>query len=247
MSEEVVVEKSDKEKYDEAIKAIFDKDFKLAEKQLTACFKLKDKLLKRKSILFLFDDKKIKQMDITEVLWLKSEADKGNSYAQNAVGKLIFNGHGIKKDYGVALHYYRLSANQGNPHGQFNVGVMFAFLGEHGYYTSMNSFALPLELAKTWDGGEAADSTDIRKIVEYCESDVEILQQVHESGLKQFYLKRRAKGTGKTVVWVLPPCGFRTVPMTLELLKTSMPDQKWMSDPPPLPSGQIQWTNSYRE
>ena len=128
-----------------------------------------------------------------------------------------------------------------------HVDIMFAFLGEHGYYTSMNSFALPLELAKTWDGGEAADSTDIRKIVEYCESDVEILQQVHESGLKQFYLKRRAKGTGKTVVWVLPPCGFRTVPMTLELLKTSMPDQKWMSDPPPLPSGQIQWTNSYRE
>lgn len=128
-----------------------------------------------------------------------------------------------------------------------HVDIMFAFLGEHGYYTSMNSFALPLELSKTWDGGEAAESTDMRKIVAYCESDVEILQQVYESGCKCFYLKRRAKGTGKTVVWVLPPDGFRTVPATLHLIKTCMPDQKWMSDPPALPSGQIQWTNGYRE
>lgn len=123
----MVIEKSDQEKYNEAIKAIFDKDFKLAEKMLISCFKLKDKSLKRKSMLFLFDDTKIKHINVTEVLWLKSEADKGNSYAQNTVGKLIFNGNGVKKDYGVALHYYRLSANQDNPHGQFNVGFMYHF------------------------------------------------------------------------------------------------------------------------
>ena len=128
-----------------------------------------------------------------------------------------------------------------------HVDIMFDFLGEHGYYTSMNSFAVPLELEKTWDGGGAADSTDIPKIVAYCKSDVEILEQVYQSGSKKFYLKRRSKGTGKTVVWVLPPNGFRTVPETLKLIKTRMPDQKWMSDPPPLPSGQIQWTFQYTE
>lgn len=130
MSEEKVAEKSDEEKYNEALKAVFDKEFKSAEKLLNACLKLKDKLLRRKVSLLLFDEKNTqnkKDINTTEILWLKSEADKGNSYAQNTVGKLIFNGQGIKKDYGVALHYYRLSANQGNPHGQFNVGFMYHF------------------------------------------------------------------------------------------------------------------------
>lgn len=126
-----------------------------------------------------------------------------------------------------------------------HVDIMFSFLAENGYYTSMNSFAEPLELAKTWEGGEAALSDDLPKIVAYCESDVEILQKVYESGVERSYLKRKAKGTGKLVVWVLPPCGFRDVKDNLKMLKTRQPDQKWMTDPPPIPSGQLQWTYDY--
>lgn len=126
-----------------------------------------------------------------------------------------------------------------------HIDIMFAFLAENGYYTSMNSFAEPLEVAKTWEGAEAARSVDLPKIVAYCESDVEILQKVYESGVEKSYLKRKAKGTGKTVVWVLPPAGFRNVDNVLKMLKTRLPDQKWMTEPPPVPSGQVQWTYDY--
>lgn len=53
-----LLKKSDEEKYNEALKAVFDKEFKSADKLLNACLKLKDKLLRRKVSLLLFDEKK---------------------------------------------------------------------------------------------------------------------------------------------------------------------------------------------
>ena len=129
-------EKSDLDKYNDALQAISDKKFDLAERLLNIYSNLKDKKLKRKVLLLTFDEKKVTKIHITEVLSLKSESDKGNSYAQDSVGKLTFYGyHGVKKDHKIAVHFYRLSANQGNPRGQFDLSFMFHFgYGVHKSY-----------------------------------------------------------------------------------------------------------------
>ena len=36
-------------------------------------------------------------------------------------------GYGVKQDYGEALKWYRLSAEQGNDVAQFNLGVMYEY------------------------------------------------------------------------------------------------------------------------
>ena len=46
--------------------------------------------------------------------------------AQNNLGFMYANGHGVKLDYAEALKWYRLAAQQGYAPAQYNLGFMYA-------------------------------------------------------------------------------------------------------------------------
>lgn len=71
-----------------------------------------------------------------------------------------------------------------------HIDIMYAFLCNHGYFASMQSFATPMGLAKSWSGKEAATSTDAAAIAAYCAQDVRVLKAVHERSLSQGLLQR---------------------------------------------------------
>lgn len=56
---------------------------------------------------------------------LKAAVDGGNAIAQTHVGMIYhFGRKGIRQDYKLALHYYRLAAEQGQSEAMLNLGVM---------------------------------------------------------------------------------------------------------------------------
>jgi len=55
---------------------------------------------------------------------IRTMADGGDSFAQHTLGSIYDNGRGISKDRDMAIKYYRLSAEQGNALGQFNLGSL---------------------------------------------------------------------------------------------------------------------------
>ena len=56
---------------------------------------------------------------------LKAAVDGGNTIAQTHVGMIYhFGRKGIRQDYKLALHYYRLAAEQGQSEAMLNLGVM---------------------------------------------------------------------------------------------------------------------------
>jgi uncharacterized protein len=50
-------------------------------------------------------------------------ADHGDAKAQNKLGNMFRAGEGVPKDYAEALKWYRLSADQGYPNAQANLGA----------------------------------------------------------------------------------------------------------------------------
>ena len=126
-----------------------------------------------------------------------------------------------------------------------HVDIMFAFLAAHGYYASMQSFAAELGLSKTWSGAEAAESDDIDAIKRYCEDDVTVLRQVHESAIRSNHLTRKSQA-GRKMRWVLPPgVGPKSVAAVLADLKVAKPEQTWMTNPPAIPGDQMGWVAVY--
>lgn len=57
---------------------------------------------------------------------IKSEANKGNSFAQYCLGGYYEYGTGVEQDYAVAVEWYRKAAKQGNAWAQCNLGWCYA-------------------------------------------------------------------------------------------------------------------------
>lgn len=58
---------------------------------------------------------------------LQKRASSGYAEAQYNLGVIYEGGQGgIKRDYGLALRWYRRAAMQGLAHAQYNLGVMYA-------------------------------------------------------------------------------------------------------------------------
>lgn len=53
------------------------------------------------------------------------KARKGDSSAQNEVGRAYFNGEGVKQDYANAVYWYRKAAEQGEIYAQYNLGYAY--------------------------------------------------------------------------------------------------------------------------
>jgi TPR repeat protein len=57
---------------------------------------------------------------------LKPLADQGNVEAQCMLGRMYeFGGHGVRKDHAQALKWFRKAAEQGDPGGQYDMGMVF--------------------------------------------------------------------------------------------------------------------------
>ena len=112
-----------------------------------------------------------------------------------------------------------------------HIDLMFAFMVEHGYTASMQSFAEPLGASKTWSGGEAAEAdADIERVKEYCKSDVAVLVAIFNAGLAQGVLARVTKA-GKLTRWVLPGGKITDVETCIRQWAVSPADQSWMTTP----------------
>jgi TPR repeat protein len=56
---------------------------------------------------------------------LEPLAKQGNPDAQNRIGYMYYNGHGVPRDYAEAMKWYRIAAAQGSAKAQTNIGFMY--------------------------------------------------------------------------------------------------------------------------
>lgn len=55
----------------------------------------------------------------------RQAADQGNTAAQNSLGSMYSQGHGVQRDHAEAAKWYRKAAEGGNALGQFNLGASY--------------------------------------------------------------------------------------------------------------------------
>jgi hypothetical protein len=121
--------------------------------------------------------------------------------------------------------------------------MMLDFTTAHGYYAGMDSFGQMIGATKTWNGKEAAESDDIKAVVEYCCADVKILDALWTSAMRDGYLKRKTVA-GRESVWVLFKANTLRTPNTcLAAWKLAPPDQSWMTASSDLPNvvSMVEW------
>lgn len=56
---------------------------------------------------------------------LQPLAEQGNPFAQNNLGIMYNNGHGVPQDFELAKQWYMLAANQNDAGAQYNLGLMY--------------------------------------------------------------------------------------------------------------------------
>ena len=59
------------------------------------------------------------------VKWYRLAAEQGDAFAQNNLGLMYDEGHGVPQDYHEAAKWYRLSVEQGYAQAQNNLGVVY--------------------------------------------------------------------------------------------------------------------------
>ena len=67
------------------------------------------------------------QDDEEAVKWYRLAAEQSDADAQNALGSMHYNGHGLTQDYEEAAKWYRLAAEQGLALAQVNLGLLYAY------------------------------------------------------------------------------------------------------------------------
>jgi hypothetical protein len=55
----------------------------------------------------------------------RRDAERGDASAQNSLGLMYDNGHGVPQNYTEAVKWYRMAAEQGNADAQNNLGTMY--------------------------------------------------------------------------------------------------------------------------
>ena len=56
---------------------------------------------------------------------LRKSAEEGNSGAQNELGLLYYEGHGVRQNYGQAKHWFEKAVKQGHAEAQVNLGMLY--------------------------------------------------------------------------------------------------------------------------
>jgi TPR repeat protein len=75
----------------------------------------------------LYNSKEFNQIKLSKEMinFIKTETKKNNSHAENLLGYCYKYGIGVNKDYKLAFHYFKLSADGGNHHGENNLGYYY--------------------------------------------------------------------------------------------------------------------------
>ncbi|HIJ84495.1 MAG: hypothetical protein HW380_3663 [Magnetococcales bacterium] len=55
----------------------------------------------------------------------RAVAEQGNVTAQIKMGRMYYDGKGVKQDYKEAMHWFRMAAKQGNAEAQNSVGTLY--------------------------------------------------------------------------------------------------------------------------
>lgn len=76
-----------------------------------------------------YEQSKYDQYFGTKISLLETAIEKGNSDAMVDMGNLHYNGYyTIKKgNYAEAQKYWSKAAEKGNPHGYFNIGILYLY------------------------------------------------------------------------------------------------------------------------
>jgi len=59
------------------------------------------------------------------VRWFRAAAEQGFASAQESLGSMYYNGHGVSQDYKEAVRWSRAAAEQGHSGAQNNLGVKY--------------------------------------------------------------------------------------------------------------------------
>jgi len=62
--------------------------------------------------------------DTQALIWPRKAAEQGDVDAEDNLGAMYSNGHGVPQDYAQAIVWFRKAAQQGNADAQYNLGVM---------------------------------------------------------------------------------------------------------------------------
>jgi hypothetical protein len=84
--------------------------------------------------------------------WTRKAADQGYAIAQNNLGDLYENGHGVPQDYEQAAAWYRKAADKGNAVAQFGLGSLY--YGGHGVQQDYSEAYFWLNLAAARSKGK---------------------------------------------------------------------------------------------
>jgi len=68
----------------------------------------------------------IPQRNTNIVGWYRAAAERGDAYAQFALGVIFANGQDVPRNYGTAAEWFRKAAEQGDGDAQFNLGILYA-------------------------------------------------------------------------------------------------------------------------
>ena len=125
--------------------------------------------------------------------------------------------------------------------------IMYQFACSHGYFASMNSFAMGSKLAqKTWNGAEASASWVAgerrREVLLYCAEDVRVLGNLFEFISFNKYATRVTKAQKPQHV---PFQELKTVQEASAEFCANPPDCSWMASPPPDILEGIKWLEKY--
>ena len=88
----------------------------------------------------------------TAMSLLRPLAEQGDAAAQNGLGLMFAQGHGVPQDYAQAVAWYRKAAEQGNAVAQSNLGVLYA----QGHGVPQDYAQAVAWLQKAADQGDAA-------------------------------------------------------------------------------------------
>lgn len=79
-----------------------------------------------KSASPLWTDQALPQRDAPAIYWSRIGADQGNATAQDDLGVMYAEGHGVPRSYAKAARWFRKAAEQGNADAQSSLGVAYA-------------------------------------------------------------------------------------------------------------------------
>jgi TPR repeat protein len=117
---------ADKDKLDEAVKAVETEDFMTAYQLLKGLAEQGNAEAQHNLAILYRQGKGVMRDPEVAAQWFQKAADQGLASAQYYLGHLYDVGEGVEKNSQLAVQWYKKAAEQGEPMAQTNLGVAYA-------------------------------------------------------------------------------------------------------------------------